>query len=74
MGEKRAGRPRKELLGRSITEIAEITGMTPPEVSLALSGKRIFRRDKLKAVYEAGFPIEPFVFGMDYWEKVNNEQ
>ena len=59
--------------GRSVTQIADDTGLKIQEVSMALNAKRLLRRDKLKQVVDAGYPLEPFVFGLKKNVEVKNE-
>jgi len=67
--EKR-GRRGPRINGLRVGEIARMTGLHDGEVSLALSAKRLLRRNKLKQIYEAGLPIEPFVFGEQYYKEM----
>jgi len=59
--------------GRSVTQIADDTGLKIQEVSMALNAKRLLRRDKLKQVVDAGYPLEPFVFGLKKNVEVKHE-
>jgi len=68
-GERR-GRRGPKINGLGVSDIARMTGLHDAEVSLALSAKRLLRRNKLKQIYEAGLPIEPFVFGEQYYKEV----
>ena len=56
----------KKTINRSISEIAQDTGLDKAEISLALNAKRLLGRDKLKKIVDANYPLEPFVFGRDY--------
>jgi len=72
MKEKTDNRKRV-ILGYTRTELSDITGLHPVEVSLALSGKRLLGRDKLLQVYEANLPLELFVFGENFYRENINE-
>ena len=50
----------------SVKEIAEKTNLHRAEISMALNAKRLLNRDKLKKIVEAGYPLEPFVFGKSF--------
>lgn len=56
-----------------VKEIAFKTGLKEPEISMALNKKRLLGRDKLKKIYKAGYPLEPFVFGKDYIEEFSQK-
>ena len=56
--------------GLNLAEIARRAGLHRAEVSMAVNGKRLLGRDKLKKFVEMGLPLELFVFGKDcYMEK-----
>jgi len=57
------------VFGKTLKEIADECGLHKAEVSLALSGKRLLGRDKLVQIVSAGYPVELFVFGLDWYEK-----
>lgn len=57
------------IYGKPLKEIAEECGLQQPEVSMALGGRRLLGRDKLEQVVKAGYPVELFVFGVDWYEK-----
>lgn len=63
-----------DVFGKSLREIADECGLHKAEVSLALSGKRLLRRDKLEQIVNAGYPVELFVFGLDWYEKNRGEK
>jgi hypothetical protein len=55
--------------GETLKEIAENIGLHRAEVSGAINCLRLLRRDKLEKVYRAGYPLELFVFGLEWCEK-----
>lgn len=61
---------RKCLKGLTNANIAREAGLRPNEISLALSGKRLLNRNKLRQIYDAGYAVEPFVFGLAVWNKM----
>ncbi|MDR0664830.1 MAG: helix-turn-helix domain-containing protein [Helicobacteraceae bacterium] len=50
----------------SPTDISEKTGVSIPSVCNHLKGKRSPRRETLERYRAAGYPLEPFIFGLDY--------
>lgn len=59
----------KKSINKSITEIANDTGLHKAEISMALNAKRLLNRNKLKKIVEANYPLEPFVFGEKYYDE-----
>lgn len=55
-------------LNQKNKDIAKDIGLHESEVSLALNGKRLLRREKLKMILDAGYDIMPFIFGKEGWE------
>lgn len=55
--------------GKSLIEISKECGLHRAEVSMALGKRRLLNREKLKNIQEAGYPLEMFVFGIDWYEK-----
>ena len=49
--------------------IAKDTGLHKAEISMALNAKRLLGREKLRLIVEAGYPLEPFVFGKSYLQE-----
>jgi hypothetical protein len=56
----------KVLNGDTVQDIAVKTGLHPAEISMALNKKRLLGREKLLRIVDAGYPLEPFVFGKEF--------
>lgn len=56
----------KKSINRPLKDIAADTGLSEPELSMALNGKRLLGRDKLKKIADANYPLDVFVFGKNY--------
>jgi len=64
---------RTKNINKAIIEIAKDTNLNKAEISMALNAKRLLNREKLKQIYEAGYPLEPFVFGKSYLQENNTQ-
>ena len=55
----------KDKKSLSPTAIHKETGLSVPEISMALNAKRLLSRAKLKKLVDAGYDLHVFVFGKD---------
>ena len=55
-------------------ELAAILGKNKRVVEVGvnrwLSGKSVPSREALIAIYKCGYPLEPFIFGVERWEEL----
>lgn len=64
---------KKSYTTETLEVIAQKTGLHKAEISLAFNAKRLLNREKLKKAYEAGYPLELFVFGKSYLQENNTK-
>jgi len=64
----------KKSITQSITQIANDTGLSKAEISMALNAKRLLNRNKLLKIVKANYPLEPFVFGKSYLQENDTKQ